>query len=199
MMKLKPSTFQVMSGVTVLVSSLLVGCSTFKMDSVDDTVAYRGSKAVKALAIPPGLSTPDFDPTFATSPQEASVGKQVKIVKLSDGTSAIATTEAPMAVWTKLETILPGIDLRIKNKDIEKATYTVLHNSGDDSFIPRKGWLNRALGLEKKEVTQEDDEVYSVKVAKKDNVTFVGIFPEQNGKAKTAEKLLAQLKLDLEL
>lgn len=198
-MKLKPSSCQMKLGTTALVVSLLAGCSSLKLDSVDDSVAYRGSKSVKALAIPPDLTTPDFDPTFATNPQEATTGQQVKIVKLADGTSAIGTTEAAGNVWKRLETLLPGIDLRIQSKDVEKATYTVLHNSGDDSFIPRKGWLNRALGLEKENTVQEDDEVYSVKVARKDNITFVGIFPEKNAKAKTVEKLLNQLKLDLEL
>ncbi|MEN9434193.1 MAG: hypothetical protein RLZZ422_1782 [Pseudomonadota bacterium] len=198
-MKLQPTPLQIQLGVTVLVVSLLAGCSAFKLDSVDDTVAYRGSKSVKALAIPPGLSTPDFDPTFAPTPQETSVGRQVKLIKLSDGTSAIATTEPAGEVWKRLETLLPGVDLRIQSKDVEKASYTVLHNAGDDTFIPRKGWLNRALGLEKENTVQEDDQVYSVKVAQKDNVTFVGIFPEKNAKAATAEKLMNQLKLDLEL
>lgn len=199
-MKFKPQTLSIKLGViTLMMSSLLIGCSTFKLDTVDDNVAYRGSKSVKALAIPPGVKYPDFDPTFAVAPQESSGGRQVKIIKLDDGTNAIATNEAPLEVWKRLETLLPNLNLRIQNKDAEKATYTVLYNSGDDSFIPRKGWINRALGLEKENTVNEDDEVYSVKVARKENVTFVGIFPEKNAKPAIADKLLAQLKLDLEL
>ena len=199
-MKLKPSILTLKLGViTVVMSSLLMGCSVFKLDTVDDTVAYRGSKSVKALAIPPGLSTPDFDPTFAASAQESSGERQVKIIKLNDGTNAIATNEPPLEVWKRLETVLPNLNLRIQTKDAEKATYTVLYNAGNDSFIPRKGWINRALGLEKENTVQEDDEVYSVKVARKEDVTFVGIFPEKNAKPAIAEKLLTQLKLDLEL
>ncbi|WP_020559119.1 outer membrane protein assembly factor BamC [Thiofilum flexile] len=198
-MKLKPPTSIKLGVIAITLSSLLMGCSAFKVDAVDDSVAYRGTKSVKALAIPPGLSTPDFDPTFAVNPQESSGGRQVKLIKLNDGNSAIATNESPLEVWKRLETLLPNLNLRIQSKDVEKATYTVLRNAGDDSIIPRKGWLNRALGLEKESTIHEDDEVYSVKVANKDNVTFVGIFPEKNANAAIAEKLLAQLKLDLEL
>ena len=56
----------------IVLSSMLVlsGCSVpsfLKMDAIGDTVDYqKAANPIRALAIPPGLSNPDFDSTYAS-------------------------------------------------------------------------------------------------------------------------------------
>ncbi|MGB1011815.1 MAG: outer membrane protein assembly factor BamC [Thiolinea sp.] len=64
--------------LSVTLSSVLIlsGCSALNFlntDAVDDHVDYqKTAKSVRALAIPPGLSQPGFDGTYASVPVSAS-------------------------------------------------------------------------------------------------------------------------------
>ncbi len=74
----------------VLCSTLVLsGCSMpsfMKMDAIDDTVDYRQSaKPISALAIPPGLSNPDFDATYAA--QQGNNAGAAAAVSTATGTS----------------------------------------------------------------------------------------------------------------
>lgn len=92
----------------IVLSSMLVvsGCSAldfFKVDSIDDTVDYKkAANPIRALAIPPGLSNPDFDSTYA-SVQDGTTGavpaSRVRVVDTaqSQASSTIATLDSAPA------------------------------------------------------------------------------------------------------
>ncbi len=91
----KPKYFH----LSIVLSSMLVlsGCSVpsfLKMDAIGDTVDYhRAANPVRALAIPPGLSDPDFDSTYA-SVQSGSGNAGTVAVASSVGMTEAQSTSA---------------------------------------------------------------------------------------------------------
>ena len=55
--------------VVVLGSVLaLSACSGLNIDAVGERVDYKNNKSINSLEVPPDLSAPDYDPTYATIP-----------------------------------------------------------------------------------------------------------------------------------
>lgn len=58
-----PRTLLVMSSL-----SLMAACSSFGNFDVTDRVDYKGSKSINSLEVPPDLSSPNYDTTYANIP-----------------------------------------------------------------------------------------------------------------------------------
>lgn len=87
----------------IVLSSMLVvsGCSLpgfLKMDSIDDTVDYqKAANPIRALSIPPGLSNPDFDTTYA-SIQGSSNAAVAGTAQARSTAATLDTAQAPQPV-----------------------------------------------------------------------------------------------------
>lgn len=83
--------------LTVVLSSALVlsACSMpdiLKFDTVDDTVAYQNAaESINALSIPPGLSNPAFDQTYALPKAQVSSNSSETVAALAKPDSAPKT------------------------------------------------------------------------------------------------------------
>lgn len=81
----------------IVLSSMLVvsGCSMpsfLKMDAIDDTVDYqKAANPIRALAIPPGLSNPDFNSTYS-SIQGGNNGSASSVTAADTTQSQVAAT-----------------------------------------------------------------------------------------------------------
>ena len=66
---MNPMNIRHLSSVALIVSSTLVlsGCQMLDFD-VGDRIDYKNNKSVNTLEVPPDLSSPDYDPTYATIP-----------------------------------------------------------------------------------------------------------------------------------
>lgn len=135
--------------VTFSSTALLAGCSWFRVDAVGDTVNYRGnSGSIANLELPPGLTTPIYDPTYTIAhpvsaadvppPTQAAIaagqsgrvmpnstGLNSALSSLKDGNPVLAVAGSYDQVWAKTGQALGGMGLTIASQQYEQGTYTV--------------------------------------------------------------------------
>lgn len=131
---------------------LVSGCAWFKVDSVTDTVNYRGnSGSIANLEVPPGLTTPNYDPTYTIQrpvsasdvppPTQASIaansagqnpaasitgqGLSSALSSLKDGNPVLAVAGGYDQVWAKTGQALTRMGLTVSNQQYEQGVYTV--------------------------------------------------------------------------
>lgn len=122
-----------LSSIVLIVSSTLVLSSCQVLDfSVGDRIDYKNNKSINRLEVPPDLSSPDYDPTYATipgSPVSAAAlargqasNNQRAVLPLSSGIQLIRNgnvrwlqVNAPAdAIWPRLQEFwrVMGIDIK---------------------------------------------------------------------------------------
>lgn len=132
--------------VTFSSMSLLAGCSWFRIDAVSDTVNYRGnSGSIASLEVPPGLTTPIYDPTYTIArpvsaadvppPIQAAgqstvvvptgVGLNSSLSSLKDGNPVLAVGGRYDQVWAKTGQALARMGLVVASQQYEQGIYTV--------------------------------------------------------------------------
>jgi len=125
-----------LSSVALIVSSTLVlsGCQMLDFD-VGDRIDYKNNKSVNTLEVPPDLSSPDYDPTYATIPggsvsasalargqargdARAVLPVNAGIQVMRDGNVRWLQVNAPAeAVWPKLQEFWRVIGIDIKRDE----------------------------------------------------------------------------------
>lgn len=139
----------------VLLSS---GCSylsdVVSVDAVSDSVAYRSSdSSIRALAIPPGLTDPGFDDTYALpvagseqqqvvdggtavvatgsavaqSSPEARIRVQVADMRLKGGEPALAMSLPYADAWQALNGKLAAIGLKVEKQQPDEGIFTTVY------------------------------------------------------------------------
>lgn len=128
---------------------LVSGCSWLKIDSITDTVNYRGnSGSIANLEIPPGLSAPAFDSTYTIQrpvsaadvppPTQAAIaagqsgvimptstGLSSSLSSLKDGNPVLAVAGRYDQVWAKTGQALGRMGLTIASQQYDQGTYAV--------------------------------------------------------------------------
>ncbi len=126
------------------------GCSWLKIDSITDTVNYRGNSAsIANLEIPPGLTAPAFDSTYMIQrpvsasdvppPTQAAIvagqsgggasaktGLNSALSSLKDGHPALAVAGRYDQVWAKTGQALERMGLTSTSQQYEQGIYTVV-------------------------------------------------------------------------
>lgn len=153
---------------------LVSGCSWLKIDSVTDTVNYRGnSGSIANLEIPPGLTAPAFDSTYMIQrPVSASdvppptqtaiavgqsggnmpmgTGLSSALSRLKDGNPVLAVVGGYDQVWSKTGQSLGRMGLTIASQQYEQGIYTVIAANTvdeDKNVISRfMSYLNSKIG-----------------------------------------------------
>ena len=125
-----------LSSTILLASSVLVlsACQSLSFD-VGDRIDYKNNKSINALEVPPDLSSPDFDPTYAAVPNgtvsasalaRGEAGRNSRAVLptntgvqlMSNGGTRWLQVNAPAeAVWPKLQDFWRVIGLDIKRDE----------------------------------------------------------------------------------
>lgn len=124
------------SSIVLICSSVLVlsSCQSLGVDDVADNIDYKTNKSVNTLEVPPDLSSPDYDSTYATVPGgsvsaaalargEASNSNAVLPVSTSaqimrDGNVRWLQVRAPAAaVWPKLQEFWNVMGFSIKRDE----------------------------------------------------------------------------------
>ena len=153
---------------TILVCStvsVLTACSAFDL-STGDTIDYKNSRSINTLEIPPGLNSPDYDPTYATLPggaiSAAAVQSGVANSKsnavlpsnagaqiLREGNVRYLQVAAPAdAVWPKLQEFWQVMGIGIK-RDEPRVGIMETDWAENRANIPTdsiRGFLGKALG-----------------------------------------------------
>lgn len=130
-------------------AALVSGCSWLKIDSVTDTVNYRGnSGSIANLEIPPGLTAPAFDSTYTIQrpvaasdvppPTQATIaagqsgvvistgtGLSSALSRLKDGNRVLAVVGGYDQVWAKTGQSLGRMGLTITSQQYEQGIYAV--------------------------------------------------------------------------
>lgn len=125
-----------LSRSALVVSSVLVlsACSSMDLD-VGDRIDYKNSSSINSLEVPPDLSAPSYDPTFATIPggsvsaaalatgkaqqeQRAVLPSNAGIQLMRDGNVRWLQVNAPAeAVWPKLQEFWRVMGVPIKRDE----------------------------------------------------------------------------------
>ncbi|WP_298612757.1 outer membrane protein assembly factor BamC [uncultured Thiothrix sp.] len=135
---------------------LVSGCSWLKIDSITDTVNYRGnSGSIANLEIPPGLSAPAFDSTYTIQrpvsaadvapPTQAAIvagqsgvvmpnsaGLNASLSSLKDGNPVLAVAGRYDQVWAKTGQALGRMGLTVANQQYEQGIYTVTATNAEE-------------------------------------------------------------------
>lgn len=155
-------------------AALVSGCSWLKIDSVTDTVNYRGnSGSIANLEIPPGLTAPAFDSTYMIQqPVSASdvppptqtviavgqsggnmptgTGLSSALSRLKDGNPVLAVVGGYDQVWSKTGQSLGRMGLTIASQQYEQGIYAVIAANTvdeDKNVISRfMSYLNSKIG-----------------------------------------------------
>ncbi|MEZ5480272.1 MAG: outer membrane protein assembly factor BamC [Thiolinea sp.] len=209
----------------------LAGCSTvssvLNVDAVDDNIDYlRARESVKALAIPPGLSVPEFDNTYTASqtPVPASNAQiassaaaitpnpvatttaparvQVAMMRLKGGEPALAVNAPYVQTWRGLGAVLNRVGLQVQKQQPLQGIYTTVYQG---SRAEQGGVLQRMLNVfssdAKPASSLQQGATYLILVAEnKAGQSFIGV-ADQQGKPATeavANEVLALLKEDYE-
>ncbi|TXH67380.1 MAG: outer membrane protein assembly factor BamC [Thiothrix sp.] len=128
---------------------LVSGCAWLKIDSITDTVNYRGnSSSIANLEIPPGLTAPAFDSTYTIQrpvsasdvppPTQAAMaagqtgvvmplgtGLNSTLSQLKDGNPVLAVAGRYDQVWAKTGQALGRMGLTLASQQYEQGIYTV--------------------------------------------------------------------------
>lgn len=128
---------------------LVSGCAWLKIDSITDTVNYRGnSSSIANLEIPPGLTAPAFDSTYTIQrpvsasdvppPTQAAMaagqtgvvmpigtGLNSTLSQLKDGNPVLAVAGRYDQVWAKTGQALGRMGLTLVSQQYEQGIYTV--------------------------------------------------------------------------
>lgn len=166
------------TSVTVFAFSsavLVSGCSWLKIDSVTDTVNYRGnSGSIANLEIPPGLTAPAFDSTYTIQrpvsasdvppPTQTAIavgqsgggiptgmgGLNSTLSSLKDGNPVLAVEGRYDQVWAKTGQSLGRMGLTIASQQYEQGIYTVIAANTvdeDKNVVSRfMSYLNSKIG-----------------------------------------------------
>lgn len=171
---------------------VLSGCSYFsglKLDDVTDSVDYTtGGNTVANLAVPPGLSAPAFDDTYAVDPNgiatasalQQQAGIQVPrsaaspvvvsrlsagLTQLQDGNPALAVSGGYDQVWAQTGVLLGRVRLKVTAQQREQGIYTVTRVSESESQ-PDRGFFQKMMAGEyfesHKEAQREKDKQQGV-------------------------------------
>ncbi|MEZ5535236.1 MAG: outer membrane protein assembly factor BamC [Thiolinea sp.] len=105
--------------------------------AVDDSIKYRSNDAsIKALAIPPGLSQPGFDETYAVSdapvssvasasqPQRKTPAVQVALSKLKTGEPMLAVNAPLDKSWPWVGAMLQRVGFNVVKQQPAEGIYT---------------------------------------------------------------------------
>lgn len=135
--------------VSVAFSSVLLlsGCSWLRIDAISDSVNYRSnSNSIASLEVPPGLTTPIYDPTYTIErpvsaadipPSTQTVGQTPTVAmptggglsstlsSLKDGNSVLAVDGRYDQVWAKTGLALGRMGLVVAKQQYEQGIYTV--------------------------------------------------------------------------
>jgi uncharacterized lipoprotein len=203
---------------------LLSGCSWLKIDSITDTVNYRGnSGSIASLEVPPGLTTPNYDPTYTIQrpvsaadvppPTQAAVtanqapvtvpangaALSASLSTLKDGNPALAVAGRYDQVWAKTGMALPRMGLSITSQQYDQGIYTV--TSG--STVPQQdqGVVSRVMSFFKsfKKEDQASGALYKFIIGDRGEQSLIVVGDASGAplNANDASSLLARLKAEL--
>lgn len=126
-----------LSRPVVFIGSVLMlsACSGLNIDSVGDRVDYKNNKSINALEIPPDLSAPDYDATYAVVPGGSVSAMALARGEARQGVAAVLPTNADIqlvregnvrwlqvnapaeAVWSKLHEFWRTLGVAVKRDE----------------------------------------------------------------------------------
>lgn len=208
--------------VTFSSTALLAGCSWFRVDAVGDTVNYRGnSGSIANLELPPGLTTPIYDPTYtianpvsaadvppptqaaiaanAAGQSASSTGLNSALSSLKDGNPVLAVAGRYDQVWAKTGQALGRMGLIIASQQYEQGTYAVTATNAAEED---KNVINRLMSyLSFKIVNGKESKgpSYRFIIGDRGEQSLIVVSDEAGKpvKAEEASALLTRLKAEL--
>ncbi|HPY39966.1 MAG TPA: outer membrane protein assembly factor BamC [Thiolinea sp.] len=159
MISIKKARGLLVTSIALSSIGLLSGCAWLHMDSVSDTVDYRGnSGSIANLELPPGLTSPIYDPTYTIArpvsaadlppPTQAAMaanaagpnavmmpkanGLSSSLSALKDGNPVLAVSGRYDQVWAKTGQALSRIGMSISSQQYDTGTYTVVSSTAAD-------------------------------------------------------------------
>ena len=198
---------------TVLaLSSVLAGCSWLRIDTVSDSVDYRGnSGSIAPLEVPPGLSSPSFDTTYTinkpvsaveiaqttqqatvnSNPANISVPLSSTLTKLKDGNPVLAVLGRYEQVWSSTGLALGRMGLSLAGQQYDQGVYTVSTKAANKE---EQGVLNRLMSFFKGEEKSVTTYRFIIGDQGKQSLIVVSDAAGVPLKAEEATALLTQLK-----
>ncbi len=207
---------------------LLSGCSWLKIDSITDTVNYRGnSGSIANLEVPPGLTTPIYDPTYTIAkpvsaadvppPTQAAIaantsgnmvmvpasgGLNSSLSTLKDGNPVLVVDGRYDQVWAKTGQILSRMGFVVSGQQYEQGIYTVSSSESADQEKD-KNVISRFMSylsfkiVDGKKVSNTTS--YRFIIAERGEQSLVVVSDEAGApvKVEQASLLLARLKAEL--
>lgn len=191
--------FFLLVGVTA-VSTTACGFLNVNSQAVSDTVKYQGSNRIQKLAIPPSLSQPQFNKTYASTDDVP--GVTVKTTK--KGETIMVLVEPAIRIWERLGTTLPEMGMPIKGSNADKGIYTVsfteVIDTGDEVGENGEGRLMKWLGWNKnktKRTTKTSQQEYLILVGRSNGKAAVAVRPGKDGTKERAQEIFNKLKVEL--
>lgn len=209
--------------VTFSSTALLAGCSWFRIDAVSDTVNYRGnSGSIASLEVPPGLTTPIYDPSYTIArpvsaadvppPTQAAVsagasnptlaipvsgGLDSALSYLKDGNPVLAVAGRYDQVWAKTGVALGRMGLAVTTQQYEQGIYAVSAASTE----PDEGVVDRVVSFIKRFGRDRDQATASYRfiIGDRGEQSLI-VVSDASGvpvKAEVASALLSRLKVEL--
>lgn len=209
--------------VTFSSTALLAGCSWFRIDAVSDTVNYRGnSGSIASLEVPPGLTTPIFDPTYTIArpvsavdvppptqtavsagasnqviAMPASGGVDSALSYLKDGNPTLVVAGRYDQVWAKTGIALGRMGLAVTAQQYEQGIYAVSAASTepDESVVDRVVSFFKRFGSDRDQTTTS----YRFIIGDRGEQSLI-VVSDASGvpvKAEVASALLSRLKVEL--
>lgn len=202
---------------------LVSGCSWLKIDSVTDTVNYRGnSGSIANLEIPPGLTAPVFDSTYTIQrpvaasevppPTQAAInagqsgvsmptgtGFSSVLSRLKDGNPVLAVVGGYDQVWSKTGQSLGRMGLTITSQQYEQGIYAV---AVANAVEEEKGVISRLMSYLSFKILDDDETKgasYRFIIGDRGEQSLIVVSDETGKpvKADEASALLSRLKAEL--